>query len=80
MVFTLADARLIPWAQYVRAETASTWLDEVRAMIEHHDWPSYNMTDTHADWGAFLPIIRAALRWAWSCALRGAPLGHHPSE
>ena len=54
MVFTWADARLIPRAQYVSAETASTWLDEVRAMIEHHDWPSYNMTDTHADWRAFL--------------------------
>ena len=56
MVFTWESALQIPpWqAQHVGAETARKWLREVRDMIMHHDWPSYNMTDTHADWRAFL--------------------------
>ena len=54
MVFTWEDAIQIPQAQHVGTETARKWLLELKEMIKHHDWPSYNMTDTHADWRAFL--------------------------
>jgi len=54
MVFTWEDAIQIPQAQHVGTETARKWLLGLREMIRHHDWPSYNMTDTHADWRAFL--------------------------
>ena len=54
MVFTWEDAIQIPQAQHVGTDMATKWLREVREMIKHHFWPSYNLTDTHADWRAFL--------------------------
>ena len=53
-VFTWQDANQIPHERYVHAETSLRWLREVSDMIRHHEWASYDMTGTHADWHAFL--------------------------
>ena len=57
-VFTLQDADQIERERYVNVETSSRWLREVSDMIRHHQWASYDMTGTHADWRAFSAQLR----------------------
>ena len=63
MIFTWADASLIPQEQNVDAETARRRLRGVLEMTKHHPWESYDMTNTHANWRASLePNIGSAVR------------------
>ena len=44
----------MPHIEHLGILIASRWLREISALIEHHAWPYYVMTDTHANWRSYL--------------------------